>query len=162
MSATTSPRLHQGFGGRRGRKVFRKVSGAATASHRVPLRRDIHPRDRGPRGHPPAAPTGSGPGTRTSSSRSGEATTTAVRSTYLLHFCFQVHAGRRRGSVPRPRSRLRELRRGCHSYSPCALELPQPGSAAAGTWNKEALAANGSGAAPGSGQSARAARTFAA
>lgn len=67
MSATISPRLHPGFGGRRGPKVLRKVSGAATASRRVRLRRDSHPRDRGQRSHPPAAPTGSGPGTPASS-----------------------------------------------------------------------------------------------
>lgn len=62
--------------------------------------------------------------------RSGEATTSAARSTHLLHFGFQVHAGRRRGSIPRPRSPLRKLRRRCRCYSACALELPQPGSAA--------------------------------
>ncbi|KAL1787400.1 hypothetical protein HispidOSU_003556, partial [Sigmodon hispidus] len=42
----------------------------------------------------------------------------------------------------------RGLGRRRRSHSPRALELPQPGSAATGTWNKEALAANGSGAAP--------------
>lgn len=67
MSATISPRLHPGFRGRRGPKVFRKVLGTATASRRIRLRRDSHLRDRGPRSHPPAAPTGSGPRTWASS-----------------------------------------------------------------------------------------------
>lgn len=164
MSATISPRLHPGFGGRRGRKVFPKSFRRVAGS--LPLGSDSHPKDRGPRRRPPAAPTESGPATRASSS--AQVRRPRPPSAPLTFFILVSRsmlgvggAGETQSRV-RPRSPLRELRRRCRSYSPCALELPQPGSTVAGTWNKEALTANGSGAAPGSGQSASAARTFAA
>ncbi|CAO2602761.1 hypothetical protein LEMLEM_LOCUS11380 [Lemmus lemmus] len=128
----------------------------------VPPYGDSPSKVRGRRGGPVPAPTGIWTRNTGQLPRSGEAISPAARATHLLHFGFKVHAGRWRGSVQRPRSPLRGLGRRRRSYTHRALELPQPESPAAGTWNKEALAANGSGAAPGSRQSARAARTFAA
>lgn len=133
-----------------------------TTARRVPPYSDSPSKVRGGRGGPLPAPTWIWTGNTGQLPRSGEATLPAARATHLLHFGFKLHAGRRRGSVQRPRAPLRGLGRRRRSYTHRALELPQPDSAEAGTWNKEALAANGSGAVPGSRQSARAARTFAA
>lgn len=67
MSATISPRLHPGFGGKAWPKGFEKSFRRSDSESQGPAPKRQSPRDRGPRSHPPAAPTGSDPGTRASS-----------------------------------------------------------------------------------------------
>lgn len=88
-----------------------------TTARRVPPYGDSPSKVRGRRGGPLPAPTGIWIGNTGQLPRAGEATSAAARATHLLHFGFKVHAGRRRGSVQRPRALLRGLGRRRRSYT---------------------------------------------